>query len=87
MRKLQEQGLKIDTKTLFSQTEVLYLNLAPIMDLIKEEILRLATFILTRPEERFYQQTPMVISGRWETVMGRTFNMRPQGQEKSPLKC
>ena len=40
MRKLQEQGLKIDTKTLFSQTEALYLNLAPIMDLIKEEILR-----------------------------------------------
>jgi transposase len=40
MRKLQEQGLKIDTKTLFSQTEALYLNLAPIMELIKEEILR-----------------------------------------------
>ena len=40
MRKLQEQGLKIDTKTLFSQTEALYLNLAPIMELIKEEVLR-----------------------------------------------
>jgi len=38
-RKFEEQGLKIDTKTLFSQTEALYLNLAPIQDMIKKEVL------------------------------------------------
>ena len=38
-RQFQEQGLKIDTKTLFSQTEAVYLNLAPILDKMKEEIL------------------------------------------------
>ena len=38
-RQFQEQGLKIDTKTLFSQTEAVYLNLAPILDKMKEEII------------------------------------------------
>lgn len=38
-RQFQEQGLKIDTKTLFSQTEAVYLNLAPILNKMKEEIL------------------------------------------------
>lgn len=38
-RKYEEQGVSIDTKTLYSQTEALYLNLAPILDLIKEEVL------------------------------------------------
>jgi transposase len=37
-RRFEEQGLKIDTKTLFSGTEAIYLNLGPILDKIKEEI-------------------------------------------------
>lgn len=38
-RQFQEQGLKIDTKTLFSQTEAVYLNLLPILEKMKKEIL------------------------------------------------
>lgn len=38
-RQFQEQGLKIDTKTLFSQTEAVYLNLMQILEKLKEEIL------------------------------------------------
>ena len=38
-RQFQEQGLRIDTKTLFSQTEAVHLNLAPILDKMKEEII------------------------------------------------
>lgn len=39
-RRFEEQGLKIDTKTLFNCTEAIYLNLEPILEKIKEEILR-----------------------------------------------
>jgi transposase len=38
-RRFEEQGLKIDTKTLFSGTEAIYLNLEPIVEKIKSEIL------------------------------------------------
>jgi transposase len=38
-RLYEEQGVKIDTKTIFSQTEALYLNLYPVLDKIKDEIL------------------------------------------------
>lgn len=38
-RRFEEQGLKVDTKTLYLGTESVYLNLLPIIDKIKEEIL------------------------------------------------
>jgi transposase len=37
-RRFEEQGLKIDTKTLYSGTEAVYLNLMPILEKIKKEI-------------------------------------------------
>ncbi|MBT4791558.1 MAG: IS66 family transposase [Halobacteriovoraceae bacterium] len=39
-RLFEEQGLKIDTKTLYSQTETLFQNLEPIAEKIKNEILK-----------------------------------------------
>jgi transposase len=38
-RRLEEQGLKVDTKTLYNGTEAIYLNLFPILEKIKKEIL------------------------------------------------
>ena len=86
-RQFQEQGLKIDKKTLFSQTEAVYLNLLPILEKMKKEILNYGYVHVDETRGKILSNSTNGFIWSMGNKYGATFNSRRRDLEKLPKKC